>query len=106
MLTTYRQIMDYFFVLTREEEVKKYRHDVKEILHTLGLLPFAGALLWVINEVFIGNNPTHSSLIANLEIELDEKRGKHLLAEIERGGNMGRGDNHTGKSSTHVVYFF
>lgn len=101
-----RQVMDYFFVLSHEEEVREKRLKVRETLRSLGLLSFAGAMLWVINEVFIGQNSNHSTLTTNLGIDLDEKRGKRLLDEIIRGGNMGRGDKRTGNSKTRMGYFW
>ena len=35
----------------------------------------------------------------------NQKRGSRLLAEIMRGGNMGSGDDRTGKSTTRMGYF-
>lgn len=101
-----RQVMDYFFVLTLEEEVREKRSEVRETLRALGLLPFAGALLWVINKVFIGHDSNYTALTTNLEINPNEKRGRQLLAEIERGGNMGRGDDRTGNSTSRMGYFW
>lgn len=81
-----RQMMDYYYLLlkAKDEEISK-REDVRETLKWLNLEKFAGAVMWVLHEVF------------GLEEKLmivpqDERRGKFLLGEILYGGNFGKYD--------------
>lgn len=79
-----RQMMDYYYLLrkAKDEEISK-REYVRETLKWLNMEKFAGAVMWVLHEVF------------GLEEELmivpqDERRGKFLLGEILYGGNFGK----------------
>ena len=56
---------------------------VQKELKYLGLWKFAGAVMYVLHEVF---GLSEDKMI----VPLDEKRGKLLLAEILNGGNFGR----------------
>ncbi len=84
-----RQIMDYYMTLQKVPLGMMYS-DVVEILKRLGLIKFAGALMFVMSEVF----------------DLDKKRmicppndkdGKFLLSEIMQGGNFGKYDERNGE---------
>ena len=79
-----RQVVDYYFLL------KARHHDVNDNytgrLREFGMLKFAGALMYVMQEIF------------HLEKErmicpVDAKRGGNLLDEIMTVGNFGQYDN-------------
>jgi len=86
-----RQMMDYYYVLIEngkflnepsgkaERKVENY----KEILRYLGLWKFAGAVMYVMKEVFAMD-------VKYMIAPVDELRGKTLMAEILKGGNFGR----------------
>lgn len=104
-----RQVMDYYFVLL-EASTKGLSglrvQDVQKDIRNFRLMKFAGAMMYVIKTVFYGHANDNAVDNFFLGIEPDEKRGKRLLAEIIRGGNMGRGDDRTGKSTSRVGYFW
>ena len=79
-----RQIIDYYFVLVKSEErrVKNLTALQRELKH-LGLWKFAGAVMYVLHEV-LGISEE------KMNVPMDEKRGKLLLAEILNGGNFGK----------------
>ena len=132
-----RQLMDYYFAL------RVWHNDVMEckdlqsqgmwseglgtpvmsaseimaVLRSFGMGKFAGAVMWVLNEAFVGvnendneneksprmNTDGHRELLINDErlrisdcpwmiCEPNEKEGKKLLAEIMQGGNFGQYD--------------
>lgn len=77
--------MDYFFVLCSKSS-KVPSSKVSETLKRLGLLDFAGAVMYVMREVF------------HLEEEymicgVDERRGRHLLEMVMQTGNFGHMDD-------------
>ena len=89
-----RQIIDYYFVLVKSEELKiggewKANRRVKNLtalqqeLKYLGLWKFAGAVMYVLHEAL---GLSEEKMIA----PMDEKRGKLLLSEIMDGGNFGQ----------------
>lgn len=94
-----RQIVDYYFVVTmlndecgmlnyKQDENPLSQHSTLNIQHSLkhlGLLKFAGAVMYVLHEV-LGLPDTQ--MIA----PMDEKRGRLLLNEILQGGNFGQYD--------------
>ena len=101
-----RQMMDYYYLLRKVKDENERRKTKNEKLVTiidcaqleyLGLRKFAGAVMWVLHEVF------------GLEEEYyivppDEWRGNLLLEEIIKGGNFGHNlgiSNH----STGTKYF-
>ena len=77
-----RQIVDYYFVVIRDE-LLVIRDTLQRELKYLGLWKFAGAVMYVLHEVL---GLSEEKMIA----PMDEKRGKLLLAEILNGGNFGR----------------
>lgn len=94
-----RQVVDYYFVLANEElKDKSDKIKVTETLRTLGLLKFAGAMMWVLQEIC--GMPSDW-----LICRPDERRGKRLLAEIMETGNMGHYDERyqkgTAESALH-----
>lgn len=82
-----RQVMDYYFVLkTRSWTTgngKEERVSLERDLRYLGLYKFAGAVMYVLREVF----GLEESLMI---VPVDERRGKTLMAEILKGGNFGK----------------
>ncbi len=75
-----RQICDYFLLL--KSSTIKERKEVSSLLKKFGLHPIAGALMWVLREVF--------HLKENLALcTPDNYRGKWMLKEVIEGGNFG-----------------
>ena len=79
-----RQIVDYYFVVIRNE-LLVIRGTLRRELKLLGLWKFAGAVMYVLHEVL---GLSEEKMIC----PMDEKRGKMLLAEILNGGNFGQFD--------------
>lgn len=80
-----RQMMDYYFLLKsaeRESRIIELK-NLSSTLHYLNLHHFAGAVMFVMREVF---GMPESWMI----VPIDERRGKSLMAEILRGGNFGK----------------
>ena len=77
-----RQILDYYYVVNNDELLAIKDTLQKELKH-LGLLKFAGAVMYVLHEAL---GLSEKKVIA----PMDEKRGELLLAEILEGGNFGR----------------
>ena len=101
-----RQLLDYYFVLVKwhtdltnltdsnksfpqmtqiNTDLDTLRHELKY----LGLWKFAGAVMFVMKEVF---GLSEDRMIA----PMDEKEGRFLLDEIMRGGNFGQYDDRMG----------
>ena len=101
-----RQLLDYYFVLLKwhtdltnltdsnkslpqmtliNTDLDALRHELKY----LGLWKFAGAVMFVMKEVF---GLSEDRMIA----PMDEKEGRFLLDEIMRGGNFGQYDDRMG----------
>lgn len=78
-----RQLMDYYFVLRAMPNNPDL--DVNGWLKELGLLRFAGAVMYVEREVFGLEAPY-------MICPPDEKAGRFLLDEIMRAGNFGQYD--------------
>lgn len=101
-----RQLLDYYFVLVKwhtdltnltdsnkslpqmtqiNTDLDTLRHELKY----LGLWKFAGAVMFVMKEVF---GLSEDRMIA----PMDEREGRFLLDEIMRGGNFGQYDDRMG----------
>ena len=93
-----RQVVDYYFALRAVPEGFKVP-EVSSSLESFGLNKFTGAMMYVMQVVF---GLEEKDMIC----APDEKRGKRLLNEIICGGNMGRGDNRTGNSTSRMGYFW
>lgn len=99
-----RQVMDYYFCLKVafdgriNTEGDELRERTKEAVKKLGLESFAEAMMWVMAAVF-GLNIKDMPWVPN------KRRGEKLLNEILVGGNMGRGDDRTGKATSRIGYF-
>ena len=83
-----RQIVDYYFVVIRNE-LLVIRGTLRRELKLLGLWKFAGAVMYVLHEVL---GLSEEKMIC----PMDEKRGKMLLTEILNGGNFGQFDERYG----------
>lgn len=77
-----RQLLDYYFIMLNVE-----REVSKESICRLGLWKFAGAVMYVLHEVF---DLPEDKMIA----PMDERRGRLLLEDVLRGGNFGQHDDH------------
>lgn len=80
-----RQLMDYYFVLRNFNVGLNLDLNVDRWLRELGLLRFAGAVMYVEREVF-GLQKEY------MICEPDEKAGRFLLDAIMRAGNFGKYD--------------
>ena len=101
-----RQLLDYYFVLLKwhtdltnltdsnkslpqmtqiNTDLDALRHELKY----LGLWKFAGAVMYVLHEVF---GLSEDRMI----VPMDEREGRFLLDEIMRGGNFGQYDTRLG----------
>ena len=85
-----RQMVDYYVLKKFRDESLEFRDSAKSIeleetLKYLGLWRFAGAVMYVMREVFALES---QCMIA----PVDEKRGKIILSEILKGGNFGKYD--------------
>ena len=79
-----RQVVDYYFLLKATND--KVYDNLNERIKEFGMLRFAGALMYVMQEIF--------HLEEDLMIcPVDAKRGAHLLQEIMSAGNFGHYDN-------------
>ncbi len=94
-----RQVMDYYYVLKMWSRAagEKVRMSLVGELKYLGLYKFAGAVMYVLREVF----DMEEGLMI---VPVDEWRGKTLMAEILKGGNFGKYSGLTGYSMG-VKYF-
>lgn len=79
----FRQVMDYYFVLTKMSEAD--RDDVRRNVRSLGIGRFTSALIWVMAEVF-GLDSKY------FLCEPSARTGKTLLEAIVVSGNFGRED--------------
>lgn len=78
-----RQVMDYYYLLSSEDSEKDVTFE--DTLKWLGLYGFAGAMMYVMKEVFCLNE-------RYMVTPVDEKKGKFLLEEILQSGNFGKFD--------------
>lgn len=93
-----RQFVDYYFVLMAADFTDYADNKgIGDTLRFLGLWKFAGAVMYVMKEVFALDE---KYMIA----PVDERRGKTLMEEILKGGNFGQHSGLT-KHSTGGKYF-
>ena len=93
-----RQFVDYYYLLRNAKDNMGMRiGDLEMLLRYLGMWKFAGAVMFVMREVFALEDGL-------LIVPVDERRGRTLLAEILKGGNFGK---HSGLTdhSTGGKYF-
>lgn len=79
-----RQVLDYYYVLRQSATVESKARTV-EMFRKLKMLRFAGAMMWVMHEVF-GLEDEY------LLVMPDAKEGRFLLNEIMLAGNFGKYD--------------
>lgn len=79
-----RQLMDYYFVLKHVQD-SDTRDRACDVLNSLGLGKFAGALMWICEKVF--GLSKEAMLCAP-----DSTLGQMILQEIELAGNFGQHD--------------
>ena len=77
-----RQVMDYYCVL-KSGLPGAERAEAVGVIRDIGLRAFAGAVMWVLREVFGLEE-------AEMLVPMDERRGRVLLGEILMGGNFGQ----------------
>lgn len=111
-----RQMMDYYFVLKQQKfatntekdssSFNRENGDISSTIHIgtlqkklkyLGLYDFAGAVMYVMREVF---ELEEERMIVPIDVE----RGEILMAEIMKGGNFGKYSGLT-NHSTGTKYF-
>ncbi len=81
-----RQLMDYYFVLKAQNDVRCKKEDVRKTLKEIGMLKFAKAVMWFLGYVF-GMDKKY------MICEPDEKEGRFLLSEVLCTGNFGKHDS-------------
>lgn len=86
-----RQLLDYYFIMLNVEcgPTQPSTFNIQLTLRRLGLWKFAGAVMYVLHEVFA---LPEDKMIA----PMDEKDGRFLLDEVMRGGNFGQFDDRLG----------
>ncbi len=84
-----RQIVDYWHLLMAFEGDARERTKLQEELRHQGLYKFARAVMWVLSETL--HLPKEKMVV-----DVDERRGRLLLAEIINGGNFGKYDTKYG----------
>ena len=91
-----RQFLDYSMVL-RAFSQQGNKQQVLETFESFGLLHFASAVNFVLQEMFA--LPT-----AYLLVEPNEKEGKFLLSEIMKAGNFGHYDKRLSHSASPLLH--
>ena len=76
-----KQLVDYYVLLQHSSDVE--RGDVAANLKKFGLWPVAGALMWILDQIFCLEK-------AKMLCAPDSRRGKKMLAEVLEGGNFGK----------------
>ena len=84
-----RQLLDYYFVVEKWHTILTDLAALQRELKWLGLWKFAGAVMYVLHEVF---GLSEDKMIA----PMNDKEGIFLLDEIMRGGNFGQYDDRLG----------
>ena len=87
-----RQLLDYYYVLI-SDDLSLIRDRVQKELKELGLWKFAGAIMYIMQEVF--GMPAFQLIVPS-----NEKYGKFVLNEVLEAGNFGKHDarNRFGRS--------
>lgn len=88
-----RQIMDYYFLLCKAGKPKADDVDIK-LLKELGMYKFAGALMYVLHNIF---GITEDRML----VPMNEHEGCFLLKEIMQTGNFGHDDDRTKKNNAN-----
>jgi len=80
-----RQVMDYRFVLSAMDNGQLIIDNYSKTLKELRLERFAGAMMWVLHELF-------GLVDEKMLCPMNEKEGRFVLSEIMQTGNFGQGD--------------
>ena len=83
-----RQIVDYYYVIVGLRPDTDF-DAMRLTLHRLGIYKFAGAVMWVLQQV-LGLDAQR------MIVPVDERRGRLLIDEILSGGNFGQYDTRYG----------
>ena len=88
-----RQLLDYYYILSMLSVNSEMLTSLQKELKELGLWKFAGAIMYIMLEVF-------GLPASRLIVPPNEKYGKFVLNEVLEAGNFGKHDerNHFGKS--------
>lgn len=91
-----RHVVDYFYIV-RALDCEE-RASVVHVIENIGLKPFLGAMMWVLQDVC-------GMALSDLLCEPNEREGRFLLDEVLRGGNFGhyRRDNHQWNSFARFI---
>lgn len=93
-----RQVVDYYYVLKSQDKDTCKKGDIGRTLRYLGLRKFAGAMMWIMQEMLCLDE-------SYIIVEPDEKEGKFILNEILHSGNMGYYDTRLGdKTGEGVIH--
>lgn len=87
-----RQFVDYLLVLQNIAFTDETRRTFVRDLKRLGLRRFAGAVMYVLHEVF-DLSPDE------MPVPMDQRRGRLLMDDILRGGNFGQHDTRFARSA-------
>lgn len=97
-----RQFVDYFLLLksmsgisaaadSQSSVSEKRYEELHRLLSSLGIYHFAGAVMYVLHEVF-------GLCEDEMFVPMDKRRGEQLMADIMKGGNFGKFDHTFAKS--------
>ena len=92
-----RQMLDYYYVLCHGFSEKDRKKTV-DVLKSLGMIRFAGAVMYVLKNVF-GMEERFMLVPAN------EREGKFLLDEIMQAGNFGKYDARLERKRNETAWF-
>lgn len=92
-----RQVMDYYFTM-KDEHAHEFYPQTMYALQQFGIDKFAGAMMFVIQQVFGLED-------GELLCKPDVKRGKRLLAEIEKTGTCSIGNSSKSSISSFYSHF-
>lgn len=90
-----RQMMDYYYLLRSSTKLEIRKEKLEMTLKYLGLWKFAGAVMYVMREVF-GMEEQY------MIVPVDERRGTVLLNEVLKGGNFGKYDEANIKANSQL----
>ena len=92
-----RQLMDYYYVL-RQGFTEAERRETLQVLESLKMVRFAGAVMWVLQQLF-GMDDRYLLIAPN------EREGRFLIREVMLAGNFGQYDtrlqHYEGESALH-----
>lgn len=96
-----RQMLDYWFVLASLAGKEKAQKEAYQVIRKLGMARFAGAVMWVLQEVFAPYAVSGECKDDWMLCEPNEKDGRFLLSEIMLAGNFGHEDERINVTKDH-----